>query len=74
MRCWPELQQAGKFAPCGVYKLVHDGSSGGAWVLEATGDDNTGHVTANAPTTYARGFPERREPKWAEARRREGPA
>tara|TARA_B110001452_G_scaffold134110_1_gene111528 strand:- start:196 stop:942 length:747 start_codon:yes stop_codon:yes gene_type:complete len=66
-----ELQAAGKFAPCGIFKLVNDGTSD-AWTLEATGEDNTGHVKTNAATTFPWGFAPTAEPNWVEARRLEG--
>lgn len=40
------LADAGRFAPCGIWKLVsHDG--GHTWNVVARGDDNTAHCTAN---------------------------
>ena len=49
------LEQAGKFAPCGIYKLISD-DGGRTWTVGARGDDNSAHCTANDPTTYAWGF------------------
>jgi len=72
------ISQVGKFAPCGIFKLVSAGASasGGAgrsWVVEQHGGDNSGHCTHNAPTTYPWGFsnsfpPELVEARWAEAK------
>lgn len=49
------LDEAGTFAPCGIWKLVSldDGAS---WQVEARGDDNQGHVTENSPSTFPWGF------------------
>jgi len=66
------LQGAGKFAPCGIYKLVSD-DGGQTWQIEARGDDNSGHCTTNDPTTFPWGFIdsssnyERHEAAWHEA-------
>jgi transcription factor C subunit 7 len=49
------LEQAGKFAPCGIYKLISD-DGGRTWTVAARGDDNSAHCTANDSTTRAWGF------------------
>lgn len=49
------LREAGTFAPCGIWKLVSD-DDGASWQVVARGDDNTGHVKRNDPTTYPWGF------------------
>ena len=50
-----QLTAAGTFAPAGIYKLVSD-DGGATWIVERRGDDNTGHVSSNDPSTYAWGF------------------
>ena len=65
------LAEAGKFAPCGIWRLAS--SDGGAtWAVEATGDHNDPHVTENDGTTYPWGFSDSRKhaasiSAWAEA-------
>ena len=65
------LAEAGKFAPCGIWRLAS--SDGGAtWAVEATGDHNDPHVTENDGTTYPWGFSDSRkhaemEAAWEEA-------
>ena len=50
-----DLARAGTFAPCGIWKLsTADG--GASWKVEARGEDNSGHVTSNDPSTYSWGF------------------
>ena len=49
------LDAVGTFAPCGIYKLVSD-DEGATWRVEKRGDDNTGHVTDNVPSTFPWGF------------------
>ena len=61
------LEEVGKFAPCGIFKLVSSGD--GAWSLEWSGGDNSGHVTSNSPETYPWGFPASYADVWDEARR-----
>ena len=54
------LAEAGKFAPCGIWRLAS--SDGGAtWAVEATGDHNDPHVTENDGTTYPWGFSDSRK-------------
>ena len=49
------LDEVGTFAPCGIWKLVSD-DGGAQWRGEKRGDDNTGHVSENDPSTYSWGF------------------
>ena len=49
------LDAVGTFAPCGIYKIVSD-DDGATWTVEKSGDDNTGHVTENVPSTFPWGF------------------
>ncbi|KAG8458327.1 hypothetical protein KFE25_005174 [Diacronema lutheri] len=55
------VREVGKFAPCGIFKLVGR-AGGGPWRVELHGGDNSGHVSANSPTTHAWGFAESRWP------------
>lgn len=45
------LEEAGKLAPCGVCALVSE-DGGESWSVRQGGDDNTGYVSSNAPTTF----------------------
>lgn len=49
------LRDAGRFAPCGIWKLVSE-DSGISWRVEQRGDDNSGHVSENHPSTFPWGF------------------
>lgn len=49
------LDAVGTFAPCGIWKLVTD-DGGASWRVERAGEDNTGHVSENAPSTFPWGF------------------
>ena len=40
------LKEAGRFAPCGIWKLVSD-DGGKSWKVERRGDDNTEHCSVN---------------------------
>ncbi|KAK3238410.1 hypothetical protein CYMTET_51575 [Cymbomonas tetramitiformis] len=68
------LQEAGKFAPCGIWKLVRK-SEGSTWEIQIRGDENTGHITANDPSTFPWGFADTRrgldwhESQWQESGR-----
>ena len=74
------LDTVGCFAPCGIWKLVTE-DGGATWRVEKRGDDNSGHVTENAPSTFPWGFrhsetttaaktpPAAWEEAWKEARR-----
>lgn len=49
------LDEAGTFAPCGIFKLeTEDG--GETWRVAQRGDDNSGHVGENVPSTFPWGF------------------
>ena len=50
-----EHRSSPTFQPCGIWKLESD-DGGATWRVIASGADNTGHVTANDPTTYSWGF------------------
>lgn len=70
------LFETGKFAPCGIFKLVsRDGSS---WVVERHGCDNSPYVKRNNPTTFPWGFADlSREPAeelWHKARKAQAEA
>ena len=49
------LDSIGTFAPCGIWKLVTD-DGGRCWRVEKRGDDNSGHVSENAASTFPWGF------------------
>jgi len=49
------LQDAGCFAPCGIWELVSD-DGGGTWQVQRRGEDNSGYITRNDPTTFPWGF------------------
>ena len=49
------LDAVGCFAPCGIWKLV-SWDNGGSWHVDRRGDDNTDHVSENAPSTFPWGF------------------
>ena len=53
--------------PRGGVRQVHEGTATSSWILESKGDDNSGHVTSNAPTTFPWGFETHHERKWEEA-------
>lgn len=55
------LRDVGKFAPCGIFKLVGR-PGGGPWRIELHGGENASHITTNSLTTYAWGFAESRWP------------
>ena len=42
-------------SPCGIYKLT-SADGGASWSVAASGHDNSRHVSANDPSTYAWGF------------------
>ena len=67
------IADAGKFAPCGIFKLVRDQVTK-SWTVAAAGADNSGHCDQNAATTYPWGFSnsfaaEVVEARWLEAKR-----
>lgn len=49
------LDAVGTFAPCGIWKVVTD-DEGATWRVEQRGEDNSRHVTENAPSTFPWGF------------------
>jgi broad specificity phosphatase PhoE len=48
------LNDVGRFAPCGIFKLVS--ADGCSWALEQHGGDNSAHVARNNPATAPWGF------------------
>ena len=67
------LDVVGTFSPCGIWKLVTT-DGGSTWKVERRGDDNSGHVSENAKSTFSWGFrhstssaPEQWEDMWREA-------
>lgn len=62
------IREVGRFAPCGIFKLVGR-AGGGAWRVELHGGENGTHITTSSPTTYAWGFADSRravEESWAQ--------
>jgi len=45
------LAEAGRFAPCGIFKLVKD-EGAAKFTIEKFGADNSGHVAENHPSTF----------------------
>ena len=67
------IGEVGKFAPCGIFKLVNDDARK-CWVVAQHGGENSGHCTQTSSTTYPWGFsnsfpPELVEARWLEAKR-----
>ncbi|CAE8624700.1 unnamed protein product [Polarella glacialis] len=70
------LLEAGKFAPCGIFKLVcEEGAT--VWTIVQHGSDNSAHCKDDASTTYPWGFSDsfqdsdQIEQLWLEAKRLE---
>lgn len=72
LRGCTSLPEAGKLAPCGIWKLTS--TDGRTWEIVQKGDDNTAYVQANSGATPPWGFENSSrplselEPLWAAAR------
>jgi broad specificity phosphatase PhoE len=67
------VAEAGRFAPCGIFKLVKDGTAT-SWRVEQHGGDNSSHCSQNTTTTFPWCFSDSHDPEvveacWLEAKR-----
>jgi broad specificity phosphatase PhoE len=67
------IAEAGKFAPCGIFKLTCEHAAQ-PWAVSLHGGDNSAHCTQNAATTYPWCFsnsfdPSLVEQRWLEAKK-----
>ena len=70
------VSEAGRFAPCGIFKLVKDGTAS-SWRIEQHGGDNSSHCSQNTTATFPWCFSDSQDPEvrknfeacWLEAKR-----